>query len=195
MKNIQILLSTYNAKKYIEELLKSITDQMCDKFEISFIIRDDGSTDNTKNIIESFSKEFKNVRIVFGENLGPSLSFFELIKLADNDKDIYMFCDQDDVWCEKKIMNACNAINTENIPIMYYCAMSIVDEKLKKIDSYFREPASATSIKTTFAEGSLISGCTMAFNNNLMKKLKKSMPSIKCMHDAWAHLVCISTNR
>lgn len=49
---VSILLSTYNGEKHLKEQIESI---LCQDFDDWFLyIRDDGSTDNTKNIIQGY---------------------------------------------------------------------------------------------------------------------------------------------
>jgi glycosyltransferase involved in cell wall biosynthesis len=50
---LSVILPAYNAEKYITEAIISILNQSFNDFEL--LIADDGSTDNTKQIIESFS--------------------------------------------------------------------------------------------------------------------------------------------
>lgn len=69
MKKISILTPTYNDSKSIEETLMSIINQTYSNWES--IIIDDGSTDNTKNIIEDFKSKYdKNNKInyIYQEN-------------------------------------------------------------------------------------------------------------------------------
>ena len=49
MKNVLVVMSTYNGEKFIKEQLDSIINQTYKNIEI--IVRDDGSKDNTVNII------------------------------------------------------------------------------------------------------------------------------------------------
>ena len=49
---IDILLSTYNGEKYVEELLESLNNQTYKDFNV--IVRDDGSTDRTLDIIKKY---------------------------------------------------------------------------------------------------------------------------------------------
>ena len=55
MKKITVLTPTYNDSKSITETLTSLSSQTYTNWES--IIIDDGSTDNTKSIIENFKKE------------------------------------------------------------------------------------------------------------------------------------------
>lgn len=59
---ISIILPVYNCEKYVSDSIKSILSQSYKKFEL--IIIDDGSIDNTKNII----RKFRDKRIKFFEN-------------------------------------------------------------------------------------------------------------------------------
>ena len=89
-----ILLSTYNGEKYLKEQLDSIFSQSYKNFEI--ITRDDGSNDETINILKSY-----NIKILdTDKNLGAKLSFSTLLNYSvkNTDADYFMFCDQDDIW-------------------------------------------------------------------------------------------------
>ena len=98
MLKVNILMSTYNGEKYIEEQIQSILNQ--EEVIIKLYIRDDGSTDNTVKIIESFNKE--NIVLFKMSNIGWKKSSLELTKLVEyHDDEYYAFSDQDDVW--KKI--------------------------------------------------------------------------------------------
>ena len=50
---IQVLISTYNGERYLEELIKSVLNQ--DIKQLAIIIRDDGSNDNTLKILSIYS--------------------------------------------------------------------------------------------------------------------------------------------
>ena len=96
---IVILLSTYNGEKYLKDQLDSILSQSYKNFEI--IARDDGSSDETINILKSY-----NIKILdTDKNLGAKLSFSVLLDYAvtNTDADYFMFCDQDDIWKNDKI--------------------------------------------------------------------------------------------
>ena len=81
MKKIIILLSAYNGEKFISEQLESLLKmRIPDKSEIKIVIRDDGSSDNTLKILESYEKKYNNIYVIKGENIGWKRSFWELLK-------------------------------------------------------------------------------------------------------------------
>ena len=71
---VAVLMSTYNGEKYLKEQIDSILAQR--DVDVTLYIRDDGSADNTENIIREYMQ--MNNNIVFykdGKNLRPCASF------------------------------------------------------------------------------------------------------------------------
>ena len=108
MYKVQVLLSTYNGEAYIKEQLDSILNQ--EDVSVRILIRDDGSTDSTKDILRAYTALHKNVRCIHGENAGVTASFFRLFELCDSDIDFYALADQDDVWDLDKLKIACSKL-------------------------------------------------------------------------------------
>ena len=108
-KNILVLMSTYNGSKYIKQQIESIFKQK--NVNADILIRDDGSTDDTIDIINSFGDD--RIKLYKGYNLGSTNSFIDLIKYSAKhypDYEYYAFSDQDDVWEPEKIKVAVNAL-------------------------------------------------------------------------------------
>lgn len=69
---VSVVVPVYNTEKYIEKCLNSLVNQTLKDIEI--LVIDDGSTDNSKKIIESFRK-YKQVKVFYnGENKGVAYS-------------------------------------------------------------------------------------------------------------------------
>lgn len=103
MKKVAVLLSTYNGEKYIEEQIKSIFNQDYDteNYNLALYIRDDGSKDSTRDIIQNLSQQHNLKLDVSGDNLGFAKSFYTLLSNAE--ADYYFFADQDDIWLPNKL--------------------------------------------------------------------------------------------
>lgn len=188
MKSILVLLSTYNGELYLEAQLESLLKQKGVKLNI--LIRDDGSTDKTIDIIKKYAAHNDNFKWYEEENLKSAKSFWNLLQNA-GEYDYYAFCDQDDVWDSRKLVKAIEKIekNTYEEPVLYASSLSVVDQDLnymfhKSIDKSY-----------TFCEAlqrNNLVGCTMVFNNRLFNILKKYTPNYLEMHDSWAHRVCLA---
>lgn len=68
--SISVILPVYNAERYVRESVQSVLDQSFDDFEL--IILNDGSTDGTKEILESFRDP--RIRLVHQKNMGLALT-------------------------------------------------------------------------------------------------------------------------
>ena len=96
-----IIIPAYNIEKYIARTLDSILSQKLplDQFEI--IIVNDGSIDNTVEIIEKYLKRFDNIKLISINNSGPSIARNTAIKMALGR--YIMFIDADDIIVENSL--------------------------------------------------------------------------------------------
>jgi len=99
--SISVALCTYNGDRFLGEQLRSIAQQTTAPDEL--VICDDGSTDQTVNIVEQFAAGTPVcVRLVRNPStLGCSSNFEQAIRLCRGD--IIVLADQDDVWKPEKL--------------------------------------------------------------------------------------------
>lgn len=90
---ISIVMPVYNVEEYLRETLDSVVSQTIKDVEILLI--DDGSTDNSKSIIEEYSSKYENIKGVFQDNGGPSKARNRGIELASGE--FIAFMDSDDL--------------------------------------------------------------------------------------------------
>ncbi len=104
---VSIAMATYNGEKYIEEQLQSLINQTYSPIEI--IIVDDGSTDNTVEIVKGYQYTYPFILLHINEkNSGVSKTFEKAISLCTGT--FIALCDQDDIWELHKIKTLVNAI-------------------------------------------------------------------------------------
>ena len=96
MHKISIIIAAYNIENYIERCMASVVNQTYSNLDI--IVVNDGSTDNTLNIIESFSKNDERINIINQSNQGLLKS--RKIGFNNSQGDYVLFIDGDD-WLEK----------------------------------------------------------------------------------------------
>ena len=92
MINVSIVIPVYNVEKYLKQCLESVVNQTLDKIEVICI--NDGSTDNSLNILKEYEKKYNNIIIIDQENKGPGFARNIGMKRASG-KYIY-FLDSDD---------------------------------------------------------------------------------------------------
>ena len=89
---ISIIVPCFNNEKYVEKCLDSINQQSFKDFEV--IIINDGSTDNSKEIIEHFIKTKPNYHLINQKNMGVSTARNNGLKLVKGE--FVCFVDADD---------------------------------------------------------------------------------------------------
>mgnify|MGYP005989041965 CR=1 FL=1 len=109
---ITVIIPTYNREKLLDKTIHSVLNQSLSVDEI--IIVDDGSVDNTKNLVDSFNNE--KVKYIFQTNKGVSSARNTGIKSASNPW--ICFLDSDDIWNEDKIQKQIN-FHTDNPHILF----------------------------------------------------------------------------
>lgn len=190
-----ILLSTYNGASYLRQQLDSICMQDYDK-ELELYIRDDGSCDGTRKIIDEYKK---NLTIILDEdcsNYGAAMSFWRLLCTTPK-VDYYFFSDQDDVWDSDKISSAISKIKSEeindNTPILLCCQSRTIDANGKVIKS---DAGSFPQIDiiTQMISGE-VPGCAMAFNYAALNVLRSKRIRTVIMHDLMLMLYILAEGK
>ena len=113
MTKISIIIPVYNGEKYIEKCLDSIKNQTFKDYEV--LIINDGSKDNTKNLIEKYlnDKRFKLFNRT-NHGIGVSRNF----GLDESSGEYICFIDSDDYVDKKYLEKLYNKISKENLDIV-----------------------------------------------------------------------------
>lgn len=184
---VAVLLSSYNGEKFIARQLDSILAQEGD-FTLDIIVRDDGSQDSTRDILQRYADAGK-LRWYTGENLKPAKSFLHLLQNAPG-YDFYAFADQDDYWYPDKLQSALSALAGAQEPAVYFTNARLTDGERTSLgrNAYQRPPRQDLY---SLLVGSNIIGCTMVFNSTLARLLQeKPMPREIFMHDSYLLQLC-----
>jgi len=189
---VQVLLSAYNGSKYIAEQIESILNQSY--HTIKLLVRDDGSTDETTNILQFYRKRYPSkIQCIKGENIGIVDSFLELLKHADPSCDYFCFCDQDDVWLPDKVERAVKFLHSyRSIPAMVCTSTRITDDSLRPISIWPKPPLREPSFYNAMVQNIAV-GATTTLNQQAWKLVagKPVCSENILMHDWWAYL-CVS---
>lgn len=189
---IGILLALYNGEKYLQEQLDSILSQTYTNWKL--YICDDGSVDKSISIVEKYVSSYPD-KIIFMKceesNVGATLNFS---RLACYIKEPYiMFCDQDDIWVDKKVQISYNAIkklesNDTKTPALFFCDLQLIDESGNiKAASFWRDQKLEPDISKDFYSLlalNVVTGSTIIINNAL-KSVAFPIPTPHIVHDHW----------
>lgn len=184
---IAILMSSYNGERYIRQQIDSILNQR-GEFALELWVRDDGSTDSTRDILESYASRGL-LRWYTGDNLKPAHSFLDLLKHCPG-YDYYAFADQDDMWKPEKIAAGLEALKAVSGPALYFANAELVDQDLNSLGRNVYRKSPALDFYTLTCAGGLL-GCTMVFNRQLAQLVQDApMPGRIVMHDFYLAVIC-----
>lgn len=184
---VAILMSTYNGCGFVEQQLYSLYSQTYS--DIKIFVRDDGSVDETPNILR---QEYAKGSINFfdeGQNLGVTGSFFDLLKSVINTDCQYVaFSDQDDIWLKNKVEQAILKLSSySDLPVLYCSKLELVDEELNSL-GYSNIPKKIGFGNALFENVAV--GCTIVLNRKAIDLLcHQRLPNEVYVHDWWCYLV------
>jgi len=202
-KKILILMATYNGQLYIKKQLDSICNQSLKDWKL--IIRDDGSSDETIEIIREYCKKDGRIHLVCNETSlhGAYQNFWALIDYAkkNEDFDYCFFSDQDDIWpiYKLELMTSNAAQYDQDIPLLEYGDMQIINEKDEIVENSLNEIMGIGHMSgyTQFYSAAFVWGCNMMINRKLIDIINVfplNHPAIHRMsHDNYYTKVCLIT--
>ena len=188
---IDILLSTYNGAEWLRAQIDSILAQSYGGW--CLLIRDDGSTDGTVDIVDEYVGHYptKIMRLDERGNIGCVRSYEYLLYAST--AEYICFADQDDVWLPKKLENMLKvAMESEknassDMPIVVCSDLRVVDANLEEIDDSFwhmvRLRPDLLQTPQQLGTCNYVTGCAMLFNR-AAKELSLPFQSNAYMHDA-----------
>lgn len=176
---ISVALCTLNGGKYLEEQLNSIMDQEYNIYEIQ--IGDDGSSDDTIDIINNFNEKYNNVFLTINETRkGVTKNFEDTIRRCRGE--YICLADQDDIWHPDKLKILIPLLKDNPETQGCFTNASFIDEDGNKMDGslweslgllngeeYLLEPDRLLEHLLRF--GNIVTGATMVFKSNAVKTI------------------------
>ncbi len=202
---VHIVLATYQGENYLPEMLHSLrTQSHCDW---TLLVRDDGSTDATRQILHDAAKEDQRIAVAQNDGLrrGAVGNFAWLLQEAWHEGADYVLpADQDDIWNVDKVARQVQALQAAEagggraVPQLVYCDAAVVDAQRRPVHASFlrqnRLPnGSGRPLKTLLGRSFLL-GCACAVNRPLLE-LALPQPEVAASHDWWLALCAASAGR
>ena len=205
--HVMVLMSTYNGEVYLREQLDSILRQ--DGVHVHLMIRDDGSTDHTCDILAEYAGRYDNIEWEGQENVGFFKSFSALVRMALDQTtppcghpsysggEFYAFADQDDIWMPNKLKTACRFLENlrngeeetrkEELPMLFSSNSLFMDDNMNIMGSFHKETPHYTKQNVMIYPTE--QGCSMVFNRRALE-LYDTHPPRNAWHDRWMCLIC-----
>ncbi|UFH55976.1 glycosyltransferase family 2 protein [Spirosoma sp. KNUC1025] len=173
-------MATFNGASFINEQINSILDQLDLNDEL--IISDDGSTDSTLQLVNSFNDP--RIRLLINPQPGSAVRNFENALKSARGSVIFL-SDQDDVWYADKVNIMLADLNSYDL-VLTDC--QVVDEQGGILnESFFSSRGSMPGFWRNYLKNSYM-GCCMAFRRTVLSYILP-FPKYIHMHDWWIGLI------
>lgn len=185
---ISVCMATYNGARFIKEQIDSILPQLAPDDEL--IVSDDGSTDETLQIIESYNDN--RIKLLHHERslellkIRHSKSFYLVASNFENAlqyaKGDYIFlADQDDIWKSNKVATSIERLKNYDIVMSNFSVID-VDGKVT-VERFYSVSPISKSLFINIAKSRFL-GCCLALKRNV---LDYALPFPKKLigHDYW----------
>lgn len=179
------VIPVYNGQSFLAQAIESCLKQTEKKIEV--IVVDDGSTDNTKRIIDHFAARDKRVVPVFlNQNMGRSHARNEGISVAQGD--VVFVCDADDLNVSTRVSDTLNYMKKNPTVDIVYGQFNLLDPVGRFQDGYDVMPFDFERVKSD--KLTYICHSTMAFKRAVFEKVQYENGEIsKCGIDDWVFQV------
>ncbi len=117
---VSVIIPNYNYEKFISATIESVLSQTYRNIEI--IVVDDGSRDNSLEILKNFGDK---IRVVSQENEGVSAARNHGVSLSEGD--LIGFLDADDIWLPEKLERQIEKFNADTEVGLVHCSMTLID--------------------------------------------------------------------
>ena len=173
---VSVCMATYNGGQYIKQQLESILSQMAPDDEV--VISDDGSNDNTRDIV--LSQGDNRIRLLENSGSHGFVSNFENA-LRNAKGEIIFLSDQDDVWFDRKVEILTDAL--KNYDLVIHDAQLIDGDGKSLGKTYYSTLHHKTGFWANLWKTRWL-GCCMAFRREVLDYCLPIPKSIVA-HDYW----------
>lgn len=154
---LSIIIPAYNVEKYIRECIDSIILSVTEKEfqQIEIIVVNDGSTDTTGDILNSYDSLLKNICIIAQRNAGVAAARNRGIKAARGK--YILFADSDDYFVPKSLSLIIEYLcNNSDVDVLEYDNFELVDGRLiRKSGDYIPESGNGQKVYALWDKASL----------------------------------------
>lgn len=186
-------MATYNGERYLQEQLDSIARQTLQPLEL--VITDDGSTDATLEILESFAPNVPfAVRIFRNQTrLGYADNFLKAASLCHGD--LIAFCDQDDIWMQQKLSVCAGFFDDPEVLLAAHSALTVLDsgKRGRRFPRFATTRVSGLAASNPFA---FVHGFAIVIRRKLLDIASTSSRPEKLLgHDQWCWFLAASAGK
>ncbi len=178
MTRVSVCMPVYNGAEWLAEQLDSILQQLGPEDEI--VVNDDGSRDNSMQLLSSYQQRDPRVRILPARKFGNVVYNVEYL-LQQARGSFILLSDQDDIWAPEKVTRMLAALSDHTL-VVHDCAVVDAGKTLLHPSFYEMHGSGPGRFKNIVRNSYL--GCCMGFRKELLQTALP-FPEKLDMHDIW----------
>lgn len=166
---LSIIIPVYNTAKYLSECLDSCLNQDCSYDDYEIICVDDGSSDNSADILDKYAADYSNIMVVHKENGGVSSARNKGIDISKGE--YIWFVDSDDFIEENSVRDICKELKDNKperlIINAYHMKSDVLSEEEKALKLTNALPSGKKFIWGYILKASVIREKAIRFRENV----------------------------
>ena len=178
MVKISVILPVFNGEMYVGKSIESVLAQTLTDFEL--IIVNDGSADNSLDVISSFRDD--RIKVINQSNQGPGAARNNALKMAEGD--YIMFLDSDDWFCRDSLELAYTEITKFDADLTFFKMINYDGDRYYGNDWFELETFDSTFEKRPFnpreTPGSIfdlsVGVCQKIYSHEFLKRIHARVP-------------------
>lgn len=186
---VTVCLTTYNGGDYLREQIESLVSQK--NIELSIIAGDDGSEDNTLEILDEYFNAGLISKVLLFDRIGSTGNFASLLQECTN-VEFVAFADQDDIWDVNKLSILISEFS-DNQPQLVFCGRDVLTNSTE-IPVKLLTSGKRLGFKNALIESS-VPGNTIVINKQAVDIVNKSLISQVKYFDAYLYLLLSAFGR
>jgi glycosyltransferase involved in cell wall biosynthesis len=202
MSTCDVILAVWNGQNYLPAMLDSLLSQTTSDFNV--LVRDDGSTDGSLEILENYKPKFDGrLSVIAGKPTGSATANFAIL-MRETKANYVLFADQDDVWKPEKVKLTLRSLKDaeakygKSTPIYFATDIAVVNKDLEMISpSYWKWKRLKPSMMGKLSQSLIcvpIQGMASGINRALLD-LSNPVAEKAISHDWWAQLIAAAMGK
>jgi glycosyltransferase involved in cell wall biosynthesis len=202
MSTCDVILAVWNGQDYLPAMLDSLLSQTTSEFNV--LVRDDGSTDGSREILENYKQKFDGrLSVIAGEPTRSATANFAIL-MRETKADYVLFADQDDVWRPEKVgltlrsLKEAEAKYGKSTPIYFATDIEVANKDLELINpSYWKWKRLKASRMSKLSQSLIcvsIQGMASGINRALLD-LANPVSAKAISHDWWTQLIAAAMGK
>ena len=202
MSTCDVILAVWNGQDYLPAMLDSLLSQTTSEFNV--LVRDDGSTDGSREILENYKQKFDGrLSVIAGEPTRSATANFAIL-MRETKADYVLFADQDDVWRPEKVgltlrsLKEAEAKYGRSTPIYFATDIEVANKDLELINpSYWKWKRLKASRMSKLSQSLIcvsVQGMASGINRALLD-LANPVSAKAISHDWWTQLIAAAMGK